>query len=58
MFQVEEKDSPRPEKDLVVCANECKQGLGQVPNRAIGQIKVQRKHFGLDTTTWELEDSM
>ena len=36
MFQAEEKDSPRLEKYLVVCANACKQGLGKVPYRAIG----------------------
>ena len=36
MFQVEEKDSPRLEKDHVVYADACKQGLGRVPDRAIG----------------------
>ena len=40
MFQAEDKDSPRPEKDLVVCAYAFKQVLGRVPNRVIGQIKV------------------
>ena len=40
MFQVEEKDSLRPEKDPVVCADTCKQGLGRVLDHAIGQIKV------------------
>ena len=27
-------------------------------NRAIIQVKMQWKHFGLDEATWELEDSM
>ena len=58
MFQTKEKDSPRPEKALVVCADACKQGLGRVPDRAIGQIKVQRKHCGPKEVTWELEDSI
>ena len=40
MFQAVEKDYPRPGKDSVVCADACKQGLGRVPDRAIGQIKV------------------
>ena len=40
MFQSEEKNSPRLEKDPMVCANACKQGLGRVPDHAIGQIKV------------------
>ena len=35
MFQAEEKDSLRPEKDLAVCANTCKQGLGRVLDHAI-----------------------
>ena len=46
MFQAEEKDSPSPEKDPVVCVDACKQGLGRVLYRAIGQIKVQRMHCG------------
>ena len=58
MFQAEEKDSPGPEKDPVVCVDACKQGLGRVLDRAIGQIKVQRKHCSLEEATWELEDSM
>ena len=58
MFQDEEKDSPRPEKDHVVCAEACKQGLGKVPDHAIGQIKVQRKNFDPEEATWELEDAM
>ena len=36
MFQAKEKDSPRLEKYLVVCADACKQGLGKVPNCAMG----------------------
>ena len=36
MFQAEQKDSLRPEKDHVVCDDACKQGLGRVPYRAIG----------------------
>ena len=58
MFQAEEKDSPRPGKDLVACANACKQGLGRVPDCAIGQIKVQRKHCSPEEATWKLEDAM
>ena len=27
-------------------------------NRAVGQVKVQWKHYGLDEATWELEDAM
>jgi hypothetical protein len=27
-------------------------------NRAIVQVKVQWKHFGVDEATWELEDAM
>ena len=46
MFQVEEKDSPRPEKYPVVCVDACKKGLGRFPDHAIGKIKVQRKHCG------------
>ena len=46
------------EKYPVVCANACKQGLGRVPDRAIGQIKVQRKHCGPEEAKWELEDAM
>ena len=58
MFPPEEKDSPRLEKDHVVCADACKQGFGRVPDRAIGQIKVQRKHCGPKEATWKLEDAM
>ena len=58
MFQVEEKDSPRPGKYLVACADACKQGLGRVLDRAIGQIMVQRKHYGPKEATWKLEDAM
>ena len=55
MFESKEKDSPRLEKDLMVCVDACKQGLGKVPDRAIGQIKVQRKHCGPEEATWEME---
>ena len=58
MFQAEEKDSPRLEKYLVVCVDACNQGLGKVPDRAIGQIKVQKKHCGPEEAKWELEDAM
>ena len=58
MFQAAEKDSPRPRKDSLVCTDACKQGLGRVPDRLIGQIKVRRKNCGLEEATWELEDSM
>ena len=58
MFQVKEKDYPRPKKDLMLCVDPCKQGLGIVPNRAIGQIKVQRKHWGPEEATWEMEYAM
>ena len=58
MFQDEEKDSPRPEKDPAVYVDACKQGFGRVPDRAIGQIKVQRKHRSLEEATWELKDAM
>ena len=58
MFQAEKKYSPRLEKDIVVCDDACKQGLGKVLDHAIGQIKVQRKHCSLLEATWELEDSM
>ena len=51
MFQAEEKDSQRPEKAPMVCADACKQELGRVSDRAIGQIKVQRKHCGLEEAT-------
>ena len=27
-------------------------------NRAIGQVKVQWEHYGLEEATWELEDAM
>ena len=58
MFQAEEKDSQRLEKDHVVCVDACKQGIRKVLDRAIRQIKVQRKHYGLEEATWKLEDSM
>ena len=58
MFQAEEKDSPSPKKYLVVCVDACKQGFGRVPDHAIGQIKVHRKHCGPKEATWELEDAM
>ena len=58
MFQAEEKDSPRPKKYHVVCVDACKKGLGRVPYRDIGKIKVQRKHCGPKEATWELEDAM
>ena len=58
MFQDEEKHYPRPEKDHLVCADACKQGLGRVLDHAIGQIKVHRKHCGPKEATWELEDAM
>ena len=58
MFQAEEKDYPRPEKDHVVCVDACKQGLGRVPDFSIGQIRVQRKHYGPEEATWELKDAM
>ena len=51
MFQAEEKDSPRPEKDCVVCVDACKRVLGRVPDCAIGQIKVQRKQCGPEEAT-------
>ena len=38
MFQDKEKDSPRPGKDLVACADACKQGLGRVQDHAMGHI--------------------
>ena len=40
MFQDEEKDSLGQEAYPMVCADARKQGFGQVPDRAIGQIKV------------------
>ena len=40
MFQAKEKDSPRLEKNHVVCVDACNQGLGRVLGCAIGQIKV------------------
>ena len=58
MFQAKEKDSPRLEKDPVLSVDACKQGLGRVLDRAIGQIKVLRKHCGAEEVMWELEDSM
>ena len=58
MFQAEEKDSPGLEADPVVYVDAHKQGLGRVPDRAIGQIKVQRKHCSLKEATWELKDAM
>ena len=58
MFQDEEKDYPRPRKDSKVCADAFKKGLGRVPDRFIGQIKVQRKTCSLEEATWELEDAM
>ena len=27
-------------------------------NQAVGQVKVQWKHYGPDEATWELEDAM
>ena len=58
IFQAEEKDPPRPKKDHAVYANACEQGFGRVPYRSIGQIKVQRKHYGPEEATWKLEDAM
>ena len=29
-----------------------------IQNRAVGQVKVQWKHYGPNEATWELEDSM
>ena len=58
MFQAKEKESPRPEKDHVVCVDACKQGLGRVLDRAIRKIKVQRKHCSLEEATWEIEDAI
>ena len=58
MFQAEEKDFPRPEKDPVVCANTCKQGLRRVLDCATGKIKVQRKQCSPQEATWEMEDAM
>ena len=58
MFQAEEKDSPRLEKYPMVCADACRKGLGRVSDHAIGQIKVQRKHYGPKEDTWKLEYSM
>ena len=42
----------------MVYVDACKQGLGRVPDRAIGQIKVQGKHYGPEEATWKLEDAM
>ena len=58
MFPAEQKDSPRPEKYLVVCADACKQELGRVPDRAIGQIKVQRKQCDIEEATWDMKDAI
>ena len=58
MFQDEEKDSPRPETYHVVCVDAWKKGLRRVPDHAIGQIKVHRKHCGPEEAMWELEDAM
>ena len=58
IFQAKEKDSPILEKDLVVCVDACKQGLGRVPDHAIGQIKVYRKHYDPEEATWKLKDAM
>ena len=35
MFQAEEKDSPRPRKDPMMCVDACKQGLGRVPDQPL-----------------------
>ena len=47
-------------KDLeeFICKKTTKWNQGGVPYRTIGQVKVHRKHDGLDTPTWELEDGM
>ena len=58
MFQAKEKDSPRPEKYPVVCVDACKQGLGRVLDSSMGQIKVQRKHYGPKEATWKIEDDI
>ena len=58
MFQAEEKDSHKLEKDPVVCAYACKQGLGRVPGHTIRQINMQKKHRGPEEAMWELEDAM
>ena len=29
-----------------------------IQNRALGQVKMQWKHYGLDEATWDLKDSM
>ena len=42
----------------MVCVDACKQGLGRVLDRAIGQIKVHRKHCGPEEATWELEGAL
>ena len=52
------KYSLKLEADPVVCADACKKGLGQVPDHAIGQIKVQRKHCGPEEATRQLKDAM
>ena len=58
MLLAKEKESPILEKDPMVCPDACKKGLGKVPNRAIGQIKVQRKHCSPEEATWKLKDAM
>ena len=40
MSQAEEKDSPRPGKDLVACVDACNKGLGISPAHSFGQMRV------------------
>ena len=41
-----------------VCKTTMKWNQGGVLDCTTGQVKVQRKHHGPDTATWELEDAM
>ena len=47
-------------KDLeeFICKETTKWNQGGVPDRTVGQVKVQRKHHSPDTATWESEDAM
>ena len=47
-------------KDLeeFVCKKTMQWNQGGVPDRAIGQVKVQRKYYGPEEATWELKDAM
>jgi hypothetical protein len=53
VIQVEPEGEFHPEPQCILDRRET-----MLQNRAIVQVKVQWKHFGVDEATWELEDAM